>query len=156
MFLPLSRDDAHHFTSLRIPLTNEQREFDEQVLSLTKLLIDSLNEEEIKRALPPGALKGDERGIAKFACFLAEKGYDDAEGDVRFLRDLQELRWYGTAHRKGGNYDKVAARLGVQDRQMARGFERLLGRATRLLSNLGSQLIDGKDEPEVAKLGPTD
>ena len=39
--LPLHTADAHHRQSLRIPATDEQRDFDGMVLSLTKVLIDS-------------------------------------------------------------------------------------------------------------------
>ena len=40
---PLGSDDQHHLQSLRIPATDEQRDFDELILSLTKILIDSLH-----------------------------------------------------------------------------------------------------------------
>ena len=47
LFLDLSDEDQHHFLSLRIPLNNEQSEFDSQVSSLVKIIIDSLNEKEL-------------------------------------------------------------------------------------------------------------
>src|SRR5688572_14770342 len=37
---PLSKGDEHFLTSLRVPLTNDHKEFDEQVLALVKVLID--------------------------------------------------------------------------------------------------------------------
>jgi len=141
LFLPLASEDFHHLKSLRVPLTNDQKEFDEQVLSLTKILIDSLNEAALKAALPGVTFEPGERGITKLERFLAGNGYTDDESDVRFLRDLQQLRSTGSAHRKGGEYQKVTARLGLQDGRLAHGFERMLQRASRLLSNLGSQLI---------------
>ena len=41
---PLPPGDEYHLNALRIPATDEQRDFDELVLSLTKILIDSLNQ----------------------------------------------------------------------------------------------------------------
>ena len=41
--LLLNTADTYHLECLRIPASNEQRAFDEGVLSLTKILIDSLN-----------------------------------------------------------------------------------------------------------------
>ena len=50
---PLNVADAHHLKTLRIPSTNEQKEFDEMVLSLAKILIDSLNQEQLKKLISP-------------------------------------------------------------------------------------------------------
>ena len=48
MFLPLINEDEHRFKTLHCltTLDNEQ-DFDEQILSLVKLFIDSLNQEEL-------------------------------------------------------------------------------------------------------------
>ena len=48
---PLDPRDEHHLKRLRVPSTNEQSDFDDLVLSLTKILIDSLNEKEIKKLI---------------------------------------------------------------------------------------------------------
>jgi len=50
LFKPLAEEDGHYFKTLRVPLTKEQKEFDEQVLALTKIFIDSLNEKNWKKA----------------------------------------------------------------------------------------------------------
>ena len=49
--LPLHTADAHHLKSLRIPTTDEQRDFEAMVLSLTKILIDSLSEKSLMKWL---------------------------------------------------------------------------------------------------------
>lgn len=36
LFKPLNKGDEHYFKTLRVPLTNEQKEFDEQVLAITR------------------------------------------------------------------------------------------------------------------------
>ena len=45
---PLREGDLHHLSGLRVPANNEQREFDELTLSLTKILIDSINEKSLE------------------------------------------------------------------------------------------------------------
>ena len=49
LFRPLTGKDEYAFKILRVPLTNDQREFDEQIATLTKVFIDSLNEKELAR-----------------------------------------------------------------------------------------------------------
>lgn len=44
LFLPLADEDLHFYTALRVPLTDDQAEFDSQILALTKVLVDSINE----------------------------------------------------------------------------------------------------------------
>ena len=61
LFLPLHAGDAHLFIGLREPLTEDQGEFDSQVLALTKLLIDSLNEAQIGAAL--GSVPAGTKGV---------------------------------------------------------------------------------------------
>ena len=39
LLIPLGPEDSHHLETLRIPSSNEQREFDELVLSLTKTIL---------------------------------------------------------------------------------------------------------------------
>ena len=47
-FKPLSEKDKHCFDSLRIPLNEEQSEFDTQIQYLVKLFIDSINVTKLK------------------------------------------------------------------------------------------------------------
>lgn len=70
LFLPLADDDEHHFTTVRIPLQNDQGEFDAQVQSLTKLVIDSLNEAELVKGL---TVPSETKGIGKLQLFLEDR-----------------------------------------------------------------------------------
>ena len=100
---PMTDKDSYYFKILRIPLTNDQREFDEQILALTKVFIDSLNEQELGQEL---TLKPDAKGLDKFEAWLRAKcGY--SEKMVEFMRKLQALRSAGSAHRKGEKYERV-------------------------------------------------
>lgn len=52
LFLPLHPDDKHFLTGLRFLSGDNQAEFDSQLISLTKLLVDSLNEKKIQEGSP--------------------------------------------------------------------------------------------------------
>ena len=69
-------------------------------------MIDSLNEKEIvKQFKNPTDLKG---GISKLEYWLSELNFPDYQQQIKFLRNLQELRSTGTGHRKGKGYEKAA------------------------------------------------
>ena len=91
LFKELAADDQYHFEALHLMgQENDQKEFDGLIQSITKLIIDSLNEKQLVKAidstkpdvlkflserntkeLKPSNLQG---GITKFECFLIQKG----------------------------------------------------------------------------------
>jgi hypothetical protein len=139
-FLTLAVGDAHLLNTIRIPVTNSQSELDEQVLHLTKLLVDSLNEKEIASAageVPEGA-----KGLGKLAAYFESTGFHGAESSIQFLRDLQLLRSTGSGHRKGSTYVKTIARLGVVPSRKPEVVARLLTEAVAMLAALRSMYLD--------------
>ncbi len=134
-FLKPAAGDTHLLETIHIPVTNSQSELDEQVLALTKLLIDSLNEKEIESH--GGTGEAGEKGITKFARFLTATGFEQTEAVVSFLRDLQALRSAGSGHRKGKRYDQIIADLGIDPKNKPAVMSRLLEEATVVLSALG-------------------
>jgi hypothetical protein len=132
LFLPLSKDDEYHFKTLRIPLTNEQNEFDEQVLSLTKLLIDSLNEQELAKGLD---LPEDSKSIDKLKTFLNSKGVKLPKM-LEYLRDLQSLRSSGVAHLKGKKYSKIKKAFGIGEKELHEVFDDIIIKAIWTLNSL--------------------
>ena len=88
---PLDSRDEHHLKGLRVPSTDEQRDFDELVLSLTKILIDSLNEKELKKLISPEQeqnltpdQKENLKGIGWLEIALSCCGVEDAADSHRF------------------------------------------------------------------------
>jgi len=135
LFLPPNPEDAHLLDTIRVPVTNSQAELDAQLLTLAKLLIDSLNERELEaRGAPPA--RGD-KGITKLGRFLQSTGFAEAQTVVQFLRNLQTLRSTGAAHRKGSAYQRIAADLGVDVRDRPSVMTRILEEATAVLASLG-------------------
>ena len=121
LFKELAADDQYHFETLHLMgQENDQKEFDGLIQSITKLLIDSLNEKQLVKAidstkpdvlrflsernikeLKPSYIQG---GITKFECFLISEGLLDSNV-VKLLRKVQDLRSSTVAHRKSTKLD---------------------------------------------------
>ncbi|MDD2786023.1 MAG: hypothetical protein PHS79_03980 [Patescibacteria group bacterium] len=139
LFLPLLSGDEHYFRGLHVPVTKDATEFEQQVLALTKLLVDSINVAEISRLLPAGPK--DEKSLAKLDRYHEANQYPARAADLKLLRDLQDLRSSGVAHRKGHRYDEVAERFGIPDREPGAVFEGILKRLTDMLGALSAHYM---------------
>lgn len=95
VLLPLAAGDSHYFSSLKLLTHDEQKEFDEQILALTKILIDSLNIQELRKLVPCEKL-----GITLLENVFQQRGAVGSEGHIQFLRELQRMRSKSVAHRK--------------------------------------------------------
>ena len=114
LFLSLSETDEYNFSCIRIPILNNQQEFDGLVLSLVKVLIDSLNEKEFEKQISiSGNKTTDLKGIGKLEAWLKFKNATGYESHIKYLRELQELRSTGTGHRKGKGYEKISRAFGL-------------------------------------------
>ncbi|MDR7555230.1 MAG: hypothetical protein QN157_06425 [Armatimonadota bacterium] len=132
-----------HVLAVHIPVTGSQRELDEQILALTKLLVDSLNEQGLERELTEK--RKEERGIQKFERFLKNKGCKHGEEIIVFLRDLQGLRSAGVAHRKGSEYERRLERLGILGKDNRDVMKILLMRAVNALHLLLLDCVQGME-----------
>lgn len=88
LFKPLADIQAHIFTGLHIPTTENEKSFIEQIESLTLILIDSINVKEISKNIE---LAENEGSITKFEKFLKTLGCP-YENIIQFFRNLQSLR----------------------------------------------------------------
>ena len=159
LLLSLKPDDEHHLQSIRIPSTDEQRDFDELILGLTKILVDSLNEERLNALILRGQGKSPPGSISRLEAALAACGVNDASEHISFLRKLQKLRSTGSAHRKGDNYEKIAKEFGVESQGLRTVFTGILQKAIVFLdyliqlveSNRISQEPKTKHKPDALK-----
>jgi len=140
LYLPLTPDDSHLLDTLRIPVSNAQPEFDDQVLSLTKLLIDSINEKELAQKIE--ADTGEMQGIAKIEAFLNQSEVEGVTIVIPFLRSLQSLRSTGVAHRKGNRYKQALSRCNIDLKNKPDSFSRLLEQSIRILQILRVNFIE--------------
>ncbi len=131
LFKPLEKDDEHHFKTLRIPLTEEQKEFDEQVGSLTKIIIDSLNEKELGKDINEKI----DGSINKLEKFLESKRLKFDEM-IKFLRNLQSLRSSAVAHRKGKNYKKLKKYFSIGEKDLSKIFDDILLKSIWIFNTL--------------------
>lgn len=138
-FLPLHDDDEHFLTGLRLLSKDNQAEFDSQLIALTKVLVDSLNEKEIAKGLR--TLLENDKGISKLEKFFAERGAKGYAPHVKFLRVLQDLRSKSAAHRKGSSYEKLIADLQMVDEGQQKVFAALLNAGTELICYLRATLF---------------
>jgi hypothetical protein len=97
--------DEHILQRVRLPLTESQPEFEGQLLNLARLMIDFINDGEIKIRVSGDT--SNMRSIAKLGAFLTQEGYPELGRDIGYLRNLQELRSKGAAHRKGSEFSTI-------------------------------------------------
>ena len=144
LLLPLDLEDQHHLQSLRIPASDEQRDFDELVLTLTKILIDSLHVKRLNSLLSDEQKEGlGQGGIARFEAVLASRNVEGAAGHIAFLRKLQGLRSSSSAHRKGSKYQKIAKQFDLESQNLQDVFSRILWQALDFLNFLVSLVRSG-------------
>lgn len=101
-FKELHGPDEQIIQRVHIPSNESGQEFDDQILGLTKAVIDSLNERGIVGEL--GTTVPDEKGIQKLERFFQAKNYPHADRDLSILRELQSLRSRNAAHRRSSDY----------------------------------------------------
>ena len=105
LFKPLSKEDEHYFSSFHLLTSeNNEKEFDEQVLAITKIIIDSLNEKELQKNL--NNLEKNDKGIDKFEKYLASNNLNFLYM-IQFIRNLQSLRSSTVVHRRSAKNKKA-------------------------------------------------
>lgn len=134
LFKDLHEKDQYLLGSLHIPLSENQKEFDDQVLSLEKLLVESINGKAIASEIG-GKLKG-EKGISILERYLKQRMVPHYEEHSKFLRDLHKLRNIISAHLKGRDYEKALNQLGLSAQFFGKAFQTLLNKALVLLKDL--------------------
>lgn len=139
LFLELDEQDLYNFEGLRIPINNSIVEMDMLVLSLVKVVLDSLNEKNITKQLT-GKYEKLIGSISKLEAWFKEKQLIDFQDHIKFLRNLQELRSSGTGHRKGKSYKKVSKVFDVQKENYAETFLNILEETNSFLNYIESNL----------------
>jgi hypothetical protein len=128
---------------IRIPATEEQSDFDELILALTKILVDSLNEKQLNKLIPAEDRPNIKGSIGRLEKFLQVLNINDHEEHIGFLRKLQNLRSSGAAHRKGSGYQKIASEFGITSSSLIAVFEEILRKANDSLEFLCKIVEDG-------------
>jgi len=154
LLLPLAREDIHCLQAIRVPPNDEQRDFDDLVLALTKVLVDSLNQRALNTLLTVEARAELKGSIARLEAVLAAQGASGYENHIEFLRILQALRSSAAAHRKGENYRKIASEFGVDSQSLQTVFRGILNRALETIDYLTDVVRSGLLASPNNKAGP--
>lgn len=139
LFKPLRNADTHYFSSLRIPLSDNALEFEQQVIALSKITIESINEKEIKKYLKNSDKKL--RGINKFEAFLKEKQIKNFNNYIKFLKTLYDLRTLSTAHRKSEGFEQIASVFQIGEKPYDTIFDVILKNMIKFLDFLKKESI---------------
>ncbi|MBD2036215.1 hypothetical protein H6F76_14440 [Leptolyngbya sp. FACHB-321] len=134
LFLPLCEKDEHFLGSLRSMLTNEQSEFDSQVLALTKVTIDSVNVKSLRSYL--GISDPNAKSISLVEELLRQLQSEHLVALTSLLRGIQSVRSTGVAHRKGTEYEKTIAKLNIDTEDYRSEFDQLLLGTVYLLDEI--------------------
>jgi len=143
LLLPLSPEDGHHLKGVRVPASDEQKDFDDLIQSLTKVLIDSLNEKALNGWIDMAKQSEIKGSISRLEAAFIAQGVMEYQPHITFLRKLQNLRSAGAAHRKGSNYRKIAAEFEIDSTNLRNVFSGILGMAIACLEFMISVVSSG-------------
>jgi hypothetical protein len=120
-----------------LPLTEEWKEFDEQIQALAKVTSDSLNvpllSNQTGQKIDGNSIKGS---IDLLAAYLDGVGTseDSKQQILRALHVVQTLRSTGAAHRKGSKFDKALQHFELDHLSNHEKVKRLITDLTNALS----------------------
>lgn len=137
IYKSLRDDDKYKFEALHIPLSENQDEFEDQVENLAIVLVDSLNEEGIKKNIQRNCT--GLKGIQKLEAYFQENNFSGFENHISFLRQIMNLRT-GTTHRKGVKYDSAYKCLKIEDLGYTKGFVSIINKAINYLQFLDKKI----------------
>ena len=114
----LAPDDRYHLDDLDILISNSFSGIDRIALAISKTISDSINDGVLTNLLPDPETETEEKKdrpkISILQEYLNQEKYEDSQGYIKFLRDVQSLRSASAAHRKrrtSKNYLKILQRL---------------------------------------------
>ena len=137
-FRPLQKDDEYNLTSLHVLSKESVKDMDDLALSISKVLIESINEDELKKLITE---KSGKKGIDKLEQLFFEKSAKNYEDHIRFLRDLYALRSSGTGHKKGKNYEKNAAKFDIRYGNYIKASKAIFTHALEFLNYIGKNIV---------------
>lgn len=143
LFRQLDDKDRHAFETLHIPLTEEWKEFDEQVQALAKVTVDSLNVSLLSRET---ALEGDrspkKASIELLEFYLRQRQVSEkvVKRIINALKGVQAIRSSGAAHRKGRKFQKALETFKLVNLSNSAKFRKLIADLTHALSLVAEAL----------------
>lgn len=145
LFKPLNENDLYNFDSILL-LENNIKQFDSCVLSLTKILVDSINEEEIEKVIKNSNTKIEKniKGIGKLELFLDINNMSDYKSIIEVFRNLQAIRSTSIAHRKSNDnkgYEKALKYFNVDENNLNNGLKNIFSEFIEIFKKLEKHFI---------------
>lgn len=132
ILMPLGDEEAHVLESLTVPVTDGQVDFEDVVIRLSKLVVESVNQKAIRSTGVEAERCGS---INLLEAYLNDRGMVGFEDSIKFLRDLQDLR-SGVGHRKGTKYMRAVRGLHVESQGRRKTAVMLMDAVASVLENL--------------------
>lgn len=111
-------------------------------MALAKITIDSVNVKALRTFV--GTTDPDAKSIGLLNELFSKLGIGDPIAKTDFLRGVQSVHFTGVAHRKGTEYEKVIAKLRIDDENYQAEFDEMLEGLIAILRDLREAL---KGEP---------
>lgn len=145
LFKLLNENDQHNFDSIFL-LENTIKQFDSCILSLTKILVDSINEEEIEKEIKNSnrTIEKDTKGIGKLKLFLEIKNTSDYKNIIEVFRNLQTIRSTSIAHRKSNDnkaYEKALNYFNIDENNLNNGLKNIFSEFIEIFKKLEEHFI---------------
>lgn len=144
LFKGLSPEDAHEARRLRIPLSDSDPAFDEQVRVLAKITIESIDPR-IRQVAPPPP--GGQRGgsILRLHDALVGLGAQESVVEERVTSLLGALHALnnGVRHGKGDDWRRAAAKFGLPGKTRPAAFRDLLEQMLQALDEIEGAVQGG-------------
>lgn len=148
LFKDLAKDDQHLFSTLHIPVTDEWKELDEQILALAKVTTDSFNYKPISKLT--GKKIGDigingkpiKGLLALFYEFLSItiENEDYINSLITPFNMVQSLRSSSVAHRKSKELDKTLKKYKLDKLSNEQKFKTIIIELTKSIKAISNEL----------------
>jgi hypothetical protein len=148
LFHGLDKKDKHAYETLHLPLTEEWKEFDEQVQAMAKVTVDSLNVELLSREtgqkIDRSLIKGS---IDLLGIYLDQLtvSTDTKQQILNAFHAVQTIRSTGAAHRKGANFTKALKRFQIDNLSNRKRIRSLITNLTKALSSIAKAIRKSQD-----------
>lgn len=123
LYDPLTAGDQHYFETLRIPLTNDQAEFDKQILAMAKLFVDAISIPSIQHFT---GVQDQSKPIPLLECLFQKLNNTGYSAHIDILRKLYEIRSSGIGHRKGKNFSKISKHFELSSENTISVLEKIM------------------------------
>lgn len=143
LFLPLNKSEKYLYNNIRIPLTDEWKEFNEIILDLSKIIVDSINVPLLESLTERKIDKKEINGSIDLLKVFLERNISK-ENVTIFLdpfRKMQNFRSCSGAHRKGEKFEKLLKRFNCFNKRPQEIVKDVIVDITRTLDAISHMII---------------